>query len=313
MRRVAFWSLTVAVGWILAFLVNLSARDSDLYWTVEMSRMKRAVAGTTTAAHRILFVGGSHTHYSISAAQIESELGCPSVNLGLHAGLGLGAILEDAAGVVRAGDLVVITPEYGTLMETGPSWLTAGFGAATGRLGIGGRGVAERAHLAFAAGTTTITSFGKTLWTLATGEGGRTDPHANARGDTIVFYYDIKPLPAQDLRGDVAPGMLVRLREYRDSLAARGAVVVFNLPTLLVRAGDDVSRETAARMARQLSSVAPVITHGEGFNLASDPRLFSDSGYHLTRESRAVHSHRLSIYLGSVIDSLGWTCRPTRQ
>jgi hypothetical protein len=307
-RRIAFWSLALVLAWTVSFLVNASAYDSDLYWTVEQYRAKQAISETLPGPHRILLAGGSHTHYSLSALAIEAQTQCPTVNLGLHAGLGLGVLLDITSELARAGDLVVLTPEYGILTGTGSNWLAAGFGAATFRIGIGGRGLRERARLAFAAGTSTFTTVGKTVWTLATGERGRADPRAGPRGDAVAFLYDRQAVPEVAMRDRVSPQMLIRLSEFRDSLAARGSAVIFNLPALLSKEGDDITRESAMRVAQQLSAIAPVITHGETFNIQTDSRLFSDSSYHLTPGSRAVQSDRLGSRLQVVVQSLGWSC-----
>jgi hypothetical protein len=307
-HRVAFWSLALLSGWAISFFVNATAYDSDLYWTVEQYRAKQAIAEKLLGPHRIVLVGGSHTHYSLSALDIEVQTQCPTVNLGLHAGLGLGVLLENASELVRPGDLVVVTPEYAILTGTGSNWLAAGFGAATFRPGIGGRGVRERARLAFAAGTSTLTTVGKTLWTIATGERGRADPRSGPRGDAVVFLYDRNAVPESAMRDTASPEMLIRLREFRDRLAAQRSMLVFNLPAMLAKEADHVTRESARRVAQQLTAIAPVVTHGEMFNIQTNPSLFSDSSYHLRPESRAIQSRELGTHLKAVVQSLGWTC-----
>lgn len=60
---------------------------------------------------RLFVLGGSASHYGISARILEEELGVPSVNLATHAGLGL-YILDRAKRQLRPGDTVLLILEY---------------------------------------------------------------------------------------------------------------------------------------------------------------------------------------------------------
>src|ERR1700739_1843921 len=62
--------------------------------------------------NRLIFVGGSNLNFGINSEEIEKELNLPVVNLGLHAGLGLDFILNEAMSEIKQGDIVVLSIEY---------------------------------------------------------------------------------------------------------------------------------------------------------------------------------------------------------
>ena len=51
--------------------------------------------------------------FGLDSAMIAERTGLPVVNCGLHAGLGLQFMLNQAAKYLKAGDIVVLSPEYG--------------------------------------------------------------------------------------------------------------------------------------------------------------------------------------------------------
>jgi hypothetical protein len=72
------------------------------------------------APPRIVFVGGSATAFGIDSPRIEQALRRPVVNLGLFLPLGLDLMLNEMAGEVRSGDIVVVSPEF-SLFFNSPS------------------------------------------------------------------------------------------------------------------------------------------------------------------------------------------------
>jgi hypothetical protein len=66
---------------------------------------------------RVLLVGGSNLAFGIESGVLKKGLDnrYSPVNLGLHAGAGLGFELNQALAGIRSGDIVVLSPEYDTL------------------------------------------------------------------------------------------------------------------------------------------------------------------------------------------------------
>ncbi len=65
---------------------------------------------------RVIFVGGSSVAFGIQSQIFEQQLQQPAVNLGLHASLGLDFYLRLIQQHGRAGDVVVLLPEYAMLL-----------------------------------------------------------------------------------------------------------------------------------------------------------------------------------------------------
>lgn len=68
---------------------------------------------------RIVFIGGSATAFGVDSVRIEQALGMPVVNMGLYLPLGLEFMLNEVRGGLRAGDVVVVSPEYSLLFLDG--------------------------------------------------------------------------------------------------------------------------------------------------------------------------------------------------
>jgi hypothetical protein len=304
------WLLLAAACWTCGYLVNVSALDSDLAWAVALDRRKGEIAQAAAGAPRVLLVGGSQTHFSVDASQLERESGCRALNLGLHAAVGLNAMLERSLERVARGDLVLLLPEYATLAGDGTQWLTAAFGAAVGRPGIGGAGFEQRARLAFAAGTTSLTSLGKSAWVALGGAAGRSAQlhEVGERGDAMVFLTDQRPTEAVESISVGTPA-LERIAIYAQELQARGATLVLALPWLYIPESGRVKALAAAgTVAARLAQVAPLLEHSPGHNLQANPDLFSDTNYHASPAGRELHTRRLGAALRPQLAKQGWRC-----
>src|SRR5437868_6343903 len=62
---------------------------------------------------RMIMVGGSSVAFGTDSAELARRLPeYQPVNMGLHFGIGLDAMLAEIKPIVRAGDLLVLSPEY---------------------------------------------------------------------------------------------------------------------------------------------------------------------------------------------------------
>ena len=77
----------------------------------EKQRIASAL-GAVGTGRRLLLVSGSSTHFGISAADLESALGLPTINYGSHAEMSFSVILGNIKRLVRPGDVVLLSPEY---------------------------------------------------------------------------------------------------------------------------------------------------------------------------------------------------------
>jgi hypothetical protein len=70
----------------------------------------RILAGTKSS--KIVLAGGSNLAFGIDSMEIQNKFHIPVVNMGLHAGIGLGRILDDISPFLNSGDILLIVPEY---------------------------------------------------------------------------------------------------------------------------------------------------------------------------------------------------------
>jgi hypothetical protein len=293
MAHLSKWIIAVALFWSVGYLLNYCALDSDLNWTYHNYRQKMAIARQWRGEPRIFLLGGSATHYSIDAVQLENLLKLRTINFGLHAGLGLNAILASVEDEIRGGDIVLLSPEYGLLGDDGSGWLSASFGAAIGHPGIGGVGLKQKAIETFRAGEVSFTSLGKAVVNLLFTVKGRASKEVDSSGDAVVFLYDLKPVPTT-IGSKFSKTAILRLTQLRNKVSAKGAKLLFVLPEILITKNNNTSYTATKEIVDTLNEIAPVIFENDHFNLETDPKLFSDSFYHLTPESRRIRTSLLA-------------------
>ncbi|MDY0365899.1 MAG: hypothetical protein RBQ81_08575 [Arcobacteraceae bacterium] len=68
---------------------------------------------------KIVFTSGSNTLYGMETNIIEKELGIPTVNMAIHAGLKTEYILYRAKNILNSGDIIVLPMEYQNLTWNG--------------------------------------------------------------------------------------------------------------------------------------------------------------------------------------------------
>lgn len=68
---------------------------------------------------KIVFTSGSNTLYGINAKSIEENLGIPTVNSAIHAGLRTDYILYRAKNILASGDIIILPFEYQNLIWNG--------------------------------------------------------------------------------------------------------------------------------------------------------------------------------------------------
>jgi len=61
---------------------------------------------------KIVLAGGSNLAFGIDSEAIQHRFNRPVVNMGLHANLGLGRILDHISPFLNSGDILLIAPEY---------------------------------------------------------------------------------------------------------------------------------------------------------------------------------------------------------
>lgn len=80
-------------------------------WLYDIVQLKTRAAESERQP-KLILIGGSSTLFGISAKQIRSEAGIPTVNFGLHASLGAPYMLWLVEKVLKPGDTVLLIFEY---------------------------------------------------------------------------------------------------------------------------------------------------------------------------------------------------------
>jgi len=71
-----------------------------------------------TKSPKIVLAGGSNLAFGIDSESIQQRFNRPVVNMGLHADLGLGRILDNISPFLNSGDILLIAPEYSHFTST---------------------------------------------------------------------------------------------------------------------------------------------------------------------------------------------------
>jgi hypothetical protein len=110
--KLAFLFALIVVS--VALIILLPPRQNS-YSLAFLDKHQR-LADTT--APRLVLVGGSNLAYGIDSEMLQNGLGITVVNTGLHAGFGLGRMLDDVAPLLQNGDTLVIAAEYSHFIST---------------------------------------------------------------------------------------------------------------------------------------------------------------------------------------------------
>jgi hypothetical protein len=126
------FSVMVATSLVLVFSARgmaptSQASESTRFLYYLMERKRQASRNIQNWGPAIVVLGGSSPLFSVRAAQIERELGVPSVNWGIQAGLGLDYLLFNARHVLRPGDVAILLLEYDHYVQTDPQWTLADY------------------------------------------------------------------------------------------------------------------------------------------------------------------------------------------
>ena len=291
-RWLASWLLPVAIAWAVGCAYNHAMPEPEIRWIASLFQQKQAIISGSQCAKRILILGGSGTHFGIDARQIEERTGLPTLNLGLHAGLGINAILASFENEIQAGDLVILIPEYATLSsKDGIGAYAALFGAAVKRPWIGGADPIQQITETFSAGRPGLRAIAQSI--AGVSPTGYSD-QVSSQGDAIALPKGASNQPGQPLLETPTPSShsLAALAKFQQQLAQKGATLVISLPWILSQR-DEQSIAIAQRYVHDLSAIAPVLNNPISYNLQSDATLFSDTVYHLSHKGIRQRSDEL--------------------
>lgn len=294
--RLAF--LTATVGAVVAiFVISMPPPNYAGFYAalIDKERLLR-----TLPAPRIIFVGGSNLSFGIDSELLSKTLQQPVINMGLHAGIGLKLMLAQVKPYIRAGDCIVLVPEYEHFF---------------------------RHHFegddAVLAGVLEVNK--KTLFLLDAGQLLRLPDIAKylirygdqRRTDTAQFQTEFYARAAFNPYGDVTwhldkpsirpvkggiyiwdydtlrnPAVIPALNDFQRFVNAQGATVVMIYPATIA-SGYDKTAPDIQKAAADLSAHLEIPVLGTPEDFRMDDSYFFDTIYHLTREGREIRMKHL--------------------
>ena len=114
MKYIATFLFGVIASAIVYYSLVLALSPAPIsaeYWVREMIVVKRNIARSYAGHKKIIIASGSNSLFGIDTKFLTKELGMPVINFGLHAGLPLKTILDEAEFSAQAGDTVILPLE----------------------------------------------------------------------------------------------------------------------------------------------------------------------------------------------------------
>ncbi len=116
LKSVLLSLLVSYVIFVLLAIYQIGALTESSHELYEVIMLKTSIANSIKTP-KLLIVSGSNSFFGISSQMITKETAIPTVNVGLHAGLGIDYILDKARFLGKPGDTVLIPLEYELYMS----------------------------------------------------------------------------------------------------------------------------------------------------------------------------------------------------
>lgn len=335
--------VTLAAGaWLLLISGQLGHPHPGNQWVLDAWSHKQGIVEATEPP-RLLVAGGSSAMFGIDSQQLEQAFGRATINLGVNAGLGLPAILNQTLSSAKAGDTVVMPLEYPLFSHRGdinqvmnnfylsqPESLLAAWRLYREALPLY-RWLPMVVHEAFQIVMQTslvrVIQGYRGLPDNFTVQGTYGAHHLDIYGDQTQTSRDqrhpwmIQQVMAESPRHygaehtEGAPGWAL-LQHTQAQLHSRGVCLVLVPPAFLFHPAYQDDPVEAA-----FYSTLPIQAARKGLTYLGFPRAFMhpaddmfDTDYHLVDEARQEHTRHLIDVLGATVDGFDTmikrTCQP---
>ena len=104
-------TIFLAIQFVIAACLYLNSLNKSQLGFMAVIDDKLQMLEERDQPHLIL-IGGSNILFGIDSEQLQEQIGMPTINAGLHAGLGLLLFLDIAETYAQPGDVIVLIPEY---------------------------------------------------------------------------------------------------------------------------------------------------------------------------------------------------------
>jgi len=298
--------LIALVTFVEGLILFGPARDvlGDTYLAAWSAKHRRLIG---PGRDRLLLTGGSNLAFGVDSARLQAATDRDTINLGLHGGLGLALMLHEIEDGARAGDLVVLIPEYehfyGDVMNgqlpaaelLRHDWLALQYFSSWRQW----RSLLKNSQIVTSA--TAFTLLGRARMLLLGWPGRDRDAGSVYRRDAFNRHGDLignsdrASMPDrvaashERIRGGFNQAAVDGIARCAGILASRGVDFVVIYPSVSATywsVNRDLAEQVAARIPRQWTLTKPG-------DWVLDDRLFYDSSYHLNHSGRDVRTERL--------------------
>jgi len=295
-----FWRMVLLSGMVMAavavFLISPPGPNQANFFAaiLDKQRMLREMPSP-----RIILVGGSSLAFGMDSELISKTFNRPVVNMGLHAGMGLNLMLAQVRPNLRAGDMIVLVPEYelfcggyfdgddsvlANILEIDRKTLFLLDANQLSRLPWIAKYLIQYRYLRQANARQFESEFYGRAAFNANGDATRHLDQKPVRpvtgGDYILTYEQTKNL-----------AVIPALNEFQRDAAAKGARVLFFYPNAMASVYDQSTPEIQKLVDDLRAHLEiPILGAPQDFRL-DDPNFF-DTTYHLTRAGRDIRTQR---------------------
>jgi hypothetical protein len=284
--------LLVTVVVIIMQLIRKSVPESSLNkksWMAASLDKESRLKNITSP--KIVFIGGSNLAFGLDSRKIETAIGMPVVNMGLHAGMGFQFMLEESKADIHAGDIVILSFEY-QLKEIAGGGLCANLIAVNPAAAPYCLNSTKQYVSFFAADFQRGLAywFNRYFGSPVTIEDIR--DNVTEEGD---FTFHLKRAHVPKLMGsekwnsEDCTRIILKINEFVAYVAGRKATVYFSFPALALsqyNLNQEVVKAIAARYEKELN--CKTLNRAQGLIL--NDSLFYNSVYHLNGAGRQIRT-----------------------
>jgi hypothetical protein len=107
--KTVWFTIPLIVLFVTGFSLPPTPRASQ---TLYFASLKKDSLLKVAVSPRIIFIGGSNVSFGLNSQAIKDSLNLNPINTGIHAGIGLKYMLDNVIQYIKAGDIIVLMPEY---------------------------------------------------------------------------------------------------------------------------------------------------------------------------------------------------------
>ena len=118
MAKFIKYSILFALGIGLVISTGLMLPNNNAIRSVDYSIIAKHKNLQNAKSPKLILTGGSNVLFGFNSKIISDNLHIPVINHSIHAGYGLKYIIEDVIPFAKAGDIIVLSPEYSHFIGT---------------------------------------------------------------------------------------------------------------------------------------------------------------------------------------------------